>query len=92
MMMAKTITGMYIHVLYEEKDNFWDYIELMDHEPQKEHRALWYAIASDELQHFSKIKEVIWADMSTRTDIEKALYDKVEKEEEKMKKCLEKHR
>lgn len=31
---------MYMHSLHDEKDAFWDYIELIDCETNKEHKAL----------------------------------------------------
>ena len=83
---------MYMHALHEEKENFWDYIELIDAETQKEHRVLWYAIAADELQHFANIKDAIWANMESHTVMEKAFYDTMHEEYERMKKCLEKRK
>ena len=83
---------MYMHALHDEKDAFWDYIELIDHETNKEHRSLWVAIAHDELEHFQKIKDGVWAHMEEHTDMEKAFYYAMHDEYEKMKKCLEKRK
>jgi hypothetical protein len=88
----KGLIHMYMHALHEVKENFWDYIELIDAEPHKDHRAVWYAIAADELQHFAKIKDVAWANMEGHTEMEKAFHDTMHEEYEKMKKCLEKRR
>lgn len=88
----KNLIHMYMHSLHDEKDAFWDYIELIDCESHKEHKALWIAIATDELQHFQKIKDAIWADMESHTDMEKAFYHTMHDEYEKMKKCLEKRK
>lgn len=50
---------MYMHAIREEKEAFWDYIDLIDCEVHKERRSIWYAIAADELQHFAKLKDTI---------------------------------
>lgn len=55
----KTIMGHYMHVLHEEKKAFWDYMDLIKAEPHKDRRAIWHAIAADELQHFAKIKDTV---------------------------------
>ena len=88
----KTLASMYMHALHEEKENFWDYIDLLDHETSKERHTMWYAIASDELQHFAKIKEMIWANMEGHTEMEIAFHDAMHEEYEKMRKCLEKRK
>lgn len=88
----KTLMHMYMHSLHDEKDAFWDYIDLIDCETNKEYRSLWLAIAADELQHFQKIKDAVWAGMESHTDMEKAFYHAMHEEYEKMKKCLEKRK
>lgn len=88
----KTLAGMYMHALHEEKENFWDYIELIDNETNKDRRNLWYAIAADELQHFGKIKDTIWANLDGHTEMEKAFHDAMHEEYDKMRKCLEKRK
>lgn len=55
----KTLMEKYMHVLMEEREAFWDYMELMDCETKKEHKSIWHAIAADELQHFAKIKDTV---------------------------------
>jgi rubrerythrin len=86
----KTIMEMYMHALHEERENFWDYVEMMKHETNKDKKAVWYAIASDELQHFHKIKSIVWENLEGHTEMEKAFHETMHDEYEKMKKCLEK--
>lgn len=88
----KNIMSLYMHALHKEKESFWDYIDLIDCENQKERRVIWYAIASDELQHFCKLKDTIWANMGDRTEMEKAFFEELHCEYEEMKKCLEKRK
>ena len=83
----KTIMGHYMHVLHEEKKAFWDYMDLVKAEPHKDRRAIWHAIAADELQHFAKIKDTVWSDMSERTEMEKAFFEELHEEYEAMKHC-----
>ena len=58
----------------------------------KEHKALFVAIAQDELQHFHKIVSAVWTDMSNKTEMEKAFYHSLMKEYEMMKEYLEHHK
>lgn len=88
----KNLMEMYIHTLYEEKEAFLDYIELLDNETSKERRTIWYAIAADELQHYSKLKEAIWSSAEHSSEIELAFYKEMHEEYEEMKKCLEKRK
>ena len=88
----KTIMGLYMHNLHEEKKAFWDYMELLNCETHKDRKAIWYAIAADELQHFAKIKDTVWSDMTEHTEMEQAFYHELHEEYEAMKKCLEKHK
>lgn len=88
----KNLMEMYIHTLYEEKEAFWDYIELIDNENNKEYRSIWYAIAADELQHYSKLKEIIWGNGEHNSVIESAFFKEIHEEYEEMKKCLEKRK
>ena len=88
----KSLPSMYMHMLYDEKEGFWEYIDLFDMETSKDRKAIWYAIATDELQHFAKIKDTIWSNMNERTEMEKALFAELHEEYEKMKKCLERRK
>lgn len=36
----KTMMGMYMHALHEERENFWDYIEMYKHETNKDKKAV----------------------------------------------------
>lgn len=87
-----TLMQQYIHALYDEEDAFWDYIELLENETHKEHKALWVAIATDELQHFAKVKETIWGMSAEHSDMENAFCAELHEKYEQMKKCLEKHK
>lgn len=88
----KTLISMYMHALHQEKDAFWDYLELMDHETHKDHKSIWYAIATDELQHFAKIKDTIWGEKEGRTEMEQAICEEYHEQYEHMKKALEKRK
>jgi hypothetical protein len=88
----KTLMDKYMHALSDERDAFWDYVELIECEMAKEHKALFVAIAQDELQHFHKIVSAVWTDMSNKTEMEKAFYHSLMKEYEMMKEYLEHHK
>lgn len=88
----KNLMEMYIHTLYEEREAFLDYIELLDNETSKERKAIWYAIAADELQHYGKVKEIIWSSAERSSEIELAFCKEMHEEYEEMKKCLEKRK
>jgi hypothetical protein len=55
----KTLMEKFMHALSDERDAFWDYMEIIECEMAKEHKPLFVAIAQDELQHFHKIVSTV---------------------------------
>ena len=88
----KTLMEKYMHTLSDERDAFWDYMEIIECEMAKEHKGLFVAIAQDELQHFHKIVSAVRADMESKTDMEKAFYQSLVKEHKMMSEYLEHHK
>lgn len=88
----KTLVEKYMHSLNDERDAFWDYIDIMECEGAKENKSIIVAIAQDELQHFHKLIEIVWADETNKTDLEKAFHSALLCEYEEMKECLEQHK
>lgn len=88
----KTLMEKYMHALNDERDAFWDYIEIMKCEGAKDSKSTIAAIAQDELQHFHKLIEIVWADETNKTELEKAFRSALLCEYDEMKECFEHHK
>lgn len=85
-----TLIQQYIHAIYDEEDAFWDYIEILKSETNTTHKALWVAIATDELQHYGKIKDVLKT--MSQSEMETAFLAELCEKYDCMRKCLEQYK